>query len=83
MSVESKGRCAAQNRAVQAMGGTLVPVGTRVAQDRNGGIYVPFVQPFARQAGIEQGTEVGCLLHVETGALIVTPPGVDPDVFQQ
>lgn len=74
MSVGTKGRCAAYSRVVQAMNGTLVPAGTRVAQDRKGAIYVPFTQPHARNGGVEGGTEVGYLLHQETGALVVLPP---------
>lgn len=56
---------------------SLVPLGERNAQEKQGSVYVPFPQPHARQRGIKQSTTVRYALHAPTGALVVLPPGID------
>lgn len=58
---------------------SLVPLGERSAQEKQGSVYIPFPQPHARQCGIEQSTTVRYALHAPTGALLVLPPEVETD----
>ena len=62
-------------RVVDALEGEdLVPLGSFKAQETGeGGIMVPFPQPHARNAGLQQSSDVKISLHAPTGGIVVIP----------
>ena len=62
------------HRALQDNSDDLTLLGSRRAQDHDGGIYVPYPQPHARNDGVEQSTEIDIYRHDPTGAIVVLPP---------
>ena len=51
-----------------------VPLGEYSAWNSgNGGVVVPFPQPYARNAGLEGGGDVEIYLDTETGGIYIRP----------
>jgi hypothetical protein len=66
----------------RAIDGPVIPHGSVRAQDRKGSTTVAY--PKASDVGLEQGDELKRYVHVETGAAIFLPPGVEAgDVLAQ
>jgi len=57
---------------------TLLPLGSRKIQEigETPCTYLVYPQPFARQNGLTQSTEVDLHIDSQTGALLVLPPDV-------
>lgn len=70
----AKGRSGALER-VQQVAGTLVPAGTGTVHGRSGSKTLPLPDP--SRMGIETGEQWERWRHVETGAVVMLPPGVD------
>lgn len=62
---------------VQQLAGPLAPAGTGTVHPRSGSMTLPLPDP--SRMGIEAGEEWERWLHVESGAVVMLPPGVDID----
>lgn len=55
-------------------GDDLLGLGTRKAiSSGESAVYYPFPQPFARERGVDPGTDAEVFLHPETNVLLVVP----------